>query len=80
MFTHLAATHSDKLICTDASTSYLGAVSAPVDPRLHKDLWRCRNRKGWIGHLVGEAAEWVVAKGHEKAAAELGEELVSDWD
>ena len=57
MFTHLTATHFDKLICTDASSSHLGAVSAPVDPRYNKDLWRLRNRKGWVGHLVGEAAE-----------------------
>ena len=80
MFTHLTATHSDKLICTDASSYHLGAVSAPVDSRLHKELWRLRNRKGWVGHLVGEAAECAFAKGHEKAAAELGEELLSDWD
>ena len=31
-------------------------------------------------HLIGEAAEWVFAKGAEKAAAELGERLLVDWD
>ena len=35
MFTHLRAEQSSRLICTDASTEKLGAVEAPVDPRLH---------------------------------------------
>ena len=59
MFSHLTATNFHKLICTDASSTHIGAVSAPADSRLHKDLWRLRNRKGWVGHLVGEAAVWL---------------------
>ena len=77
MFTLLTATHSGKLICTDAPTSYLGAVSELFDPCLHTQLWRLLNRRGWVGHLIGEAAECVFAKGHEKAAAELGEAFVA---
>ena len=80
MFTHLNATHSDRLICTDASTTHLGAVDAPVHPKAHRELWRLRNRKGWVGHLVGMAAEWVFAKGGERSAALLGEELLEGWD
>ena len=30
--------------------------------------------------MVGEAAEFIFAKGSEKAATELGESLLSDWD
>ena len=79
MFTHLSATHSDRLVCTDASTTHLGAVSAPVHEGLHRELWRLWNRKGWAGYLVGEAAEYVFARAPEREASGLAEELLNEW-
>ena len=76
MFTHLQATHSNHLICTDVSTTHLGAVRAPVHPSLHRELWRLRNRKGWAGHLVGVAAECVLSRDNERNSAEFGERLL----
>ena len=80
MFTHLRAEQSARLICTDASTEKLGAVEAPVDPRLHGELWRQRNRRGWVGHLVSAEAEYIFARGAERVSADLGETLLDQWD
>ena len=66
MFTHLDAAHSSSLVCTDASSRYIGAAEAPVSQSLHRELWRVRERKGWATHLVGRAAEYVMACAPEK--------------
>ena len=47
MFSHLDATHSFTLDCTDASSKLIGATVALVAQSLHKELWRARERKGW---------------------------------
>ena len=80
IFTHLDAMHSNELVCTDASDDYLGAVSAGCDPHLHGELWRLRNRKGWSSHLVGTAAEYIIARAGERDADDLQGAIVSAWD
>ena len=47
MFSHLDATHSTSLVCSDASSPYIGATEAPVVRDLHRELWRARERKGF---------------------------------
>ena len=79
MFSHLGATHSDSLICTDASDTHIAATAAPSTTNLSQELWRVRERRGWSAHLVGKATEYVLACGSEREVAEIGEELLGAW-
>ena len=36
LFTHLDARQSDRLVCTDASSKFIGAAASPIPPQLHK--------------------------------------------
>ena len=47
-----------------------------MHPHLHRELWRLRNQKGWAGHLVGVAAEWVLAQDGERGVGGFGERLL----
>ena len=80
MLTHLDAIHSSHLVCTDASDVCMGAVETLIDPTLHKELWRHRERRGWTTHLVGKAGEHILAcaPGHE--VSDFAGELVASWE
>ena len=51
MFSHSGATHSDALICTDASDTHTAATASPTPKTLSQELWRLRERRGRSSHL-----------------------------
>ena len=77
MMTHLDATHSGFLVCTDASDNCLGAVESPISKDLHRELWRHSERRGWASHLVGEAAAHVMVCAPELIQASFSEDLIA---
>ena len=80
MMTHLDATHSGSLVCTDASDNCLGAVESTISKELHRELWRHRERRGWASHLVGKAAEHIMACAPELVQASFSEDLIATWE
>ena len=44
---------------------------------LHRELWRHRERRGWASHLVGKAAEHIMAGAPELIQASFSEDLIA---
>ena len=77
---HLNATHSEFIVCTDASDNCLGALDIPISQNIHRELWRHRKRRGWAAHLVGKAAEHIMACAPGLVQASCAENLIASWE
>ena len=76
MASHLGATHSDTVICTNVSDIHIAATASPTPKTLSQELWRLGERRGWSSHLVGKASEYILSCGFEREVAEVGEQLL----
>ena len=55
-----------------------GSTHCKVDPRLHEELWRHRDRKGAYTWLFGPAAESLAATGDDDFIEDLMDEVGRD--
>ena len=58
----------------------MGAVETRVDPSLHRELWRHREKRGWVTHLVGQAAEHILACAPEQVVSDFADGLIASWE
>ena len=73
MTTNLRAQRSDCLVAIDASEHVLGACTSSLDPALHAEFWRHRERRGAYTWLAGPAASCLYRHGSEQEVEDLDE-------